>query len=75
MKIKLNAARRLLAAEQDPQSETLKRQLEVQKDKPAGERTLDDKRAMLNTQDQLDRKKESVKQQKDLGKSSGSGTE
>lgn len=67
-KIKLNAAYRLLSAETSPQEEALKRRLETQKEKPKEEQTFSDKRAMIDTKEQLERVKEQTKRQKEAQK-------
>jgi hypothetical protein len=69
VQVKLNAARRLLAAEEqekaeNPQEESLKRRLETQKEKPSEEQSFGDKRAILDTQEQLQRVKEQKKPEK-----------
>jgi hypothetical protein len=72
MKIKLNAAARLLAAEgeatkKDPAEESMKRRLEIQKEKPTEEQSFGDKKAILDTQEQLER----TKKQKEGAKPAG----
>jgi hypothetical protein len=75
MKIKLNAAARLLAAEgeaqKDPAEESLKRRLEIQKEKPTEDQSFGDKKSILDTQEQLERTKEQVKRKKEGGKPEG----
>jgi hypothetical protein len=72
MKIKLNAAARLLAAEgeatkKDPAEESMKRRLEIQKEKPTEDQSFGDKKAILDTQEQLER----TKKQKEGAKPAG----
>ena len=70
MKIKLNAAARLLAEEQkNLQEEALKRRLDIQKEKE--EPNFSDKKAMLDTQEQLERTKEQDKRTKEMNKPAG----
>jgi hypothetical protein len=58
MKIRLNAAARLLAAEgEDPHLEVLDRKLKTQQNKPADRQTTRDKKAILDTKEQIDRRK------------------
>jgi len=64
MKIRLNAAARLLAEEtKDPAEESLKRRLDIQKEKE--DPSFGDKKAILDTQEQLERTKEQVKRKKE----------
>ena len=70
MKIKLNAASRLLAEEKkNPQEEALKRRLDIQKEKE--EPSFSDKKAVLDTQEQLERTKEQDKRTKEMNKPAG----
>jgi hypothetical protein len=61
--MKLQAAHRLLA-EENPQEESLKRRLETQKEKE--DPTSIDKKAIIDTEDQLKRTKEQSKRSKAL---------
>jgi hypothetical protein len=72
MKIKLNAAARLLAAEgeatkKDPAEESMKRRLEIQKEKPTEDQSFGDKKAILDTQEQLERTKKQKEGTKPAG--------
>lgn len=71
MKIELNAASRLLAEEKkkNPQEEALKRRLDIQKGKE--DQSFGEKKAILDTQEHLERTKERSKKTKELNKPAG----